>query len=54
MNDSKKTNDKVRKKVGTIVDEDGVILGGIYEGDKIVVPKQQEYQNRYITNIQKK
>ena len=31
MNDSKKTNDKVRKKVGTIVDEDGVILGGIYE-----------------------
>lgn len=54
MNDSKKTNDKVRKKVETIVDEDGVILGGIYEGDKIVVPKQQEYQNRYITNFQKK
>ena len=43
MNNSKKTNNEERVKVGTIVDEDGVILGGIYEGDKIVTPKQQEY-----------
>ena len=54
MNNSKKTNNEERVKVGTIVDEDGVILGGIYEGDKIVTPKQQEYTQKYITNFQKK
>ena len=53
MNNSKKANEE-RIKVGTIVDEDGVILGGIYEGDKIVTPKQQEYTQKYITNFQKK
>lgn len=54
MNDLKKTNNEERIKVGIIVDEDGIILGGIYEGDKIVTPKQQEYTQKYITNFQKK
>ena len=47
MNNSKKANEE-RIKVGTIVDEDGVILGGIYEGDKIVTPKQQEYTQKML------
>ena len=48
MNNSKKTNNEERIKVGTIVDEDGVILGGIYKGDKIVTPKHQEYQQKML------
>lgn len=54
MNNSKKTNEE-RIKVGTILDDEtGVILGELYEGDKIITPKQQEYTNKYITNFQKK
>jgi hypothetical protein len=55
MNNSKKTKDLERIKVGVVLDDNtGVILGEIYEGDKIVTPKQQEYTNKYITNFQKK
>ena len=54
MNNSKKANEE-RIKVGTILDDEtGVILGELYEGDKIITPKQQEYTNKYITNFQKK
>ena len=55
MNNSKKTNKEERVKVGIVVDDQtGVILNNIYEGDKIITPKQQEYVNKYITNFQKK
>lgn len=54
MNDLKKTNKTERSKVGTIVDNDGVILGELYEGDKIVTESQNEYKHKYVTNFQKK
>lgn len=47
-----KPND--REQVGTIVDTDGVILGALYEGDKIVTSHQDEYKHKYIINFQKK
>ncbi len=55
MNNSKKINNEERVKIATVLDDEtGVILGEIYEGDKIVTPKQQEYTRKYITNFQKK
>ena len=54
MNNSKKTNNEERVKVGTIVDEDGVILGGIYEGDKIVRQQQDEYKQTHYIGFKKK
>lgn len=42
-----------RVKVGTVVDEYGVILNEIYEGDKIVTPKQNEYKTKYAINFKK-
>lgn len=43
-----------REKIGTIVDTDGVIMGELYEGDKIVTKNQDEYKHKYVTNFQKK
>ena len=40
-------------KVGTVVDEYGVILDAIYEGDKIVRSKQDEYKKKYAINFKK-
>lgn len=55
MNNSKKTNNEERVKIATVLDDEtGVILGEIYEGDKIITPKQQEYTQKYITNFQKR
>ena len=47
-----KPNDRV--KVGTVIDEDGVIMGEIYEGDKIVTKNQDDYKHKHIINFQKK
>lgn len=49
----KNTYEEERIKVGTVVDNDGVILNNIYEGDKIVTPKQDEYKNKYAINFKK-
>ena len=47
-----KPNDRV--KVGTVIDEDGLIMGEIYEGDKIVTKNQDDYKHKHIINFQKK
>ena len=47
-----KTNERV--KVGTVIDEYGVILQDIYEGDKIVTEKQSEYKSKYVLNFKSK
>lgn len=51
MKGSNKQEERI--KVGTIVDEYGVVLDSIYEGDKIVRPKQDEYKNKYAINFKK-
>lgn len=43
-----------RNKVGYVIDDFGVILNEIYEGDKIVTPKQDEYKAKHIIGFQKK
>jgi hypothetical protein len=50
MNNSNNT----KNKVGTVVNDDGLILTEIYEGDKIVRESQNDYTNKYITNFNKK
>lgn len=47
-----KPNERV--KVGTVIDEYGVIMGEVYEGDKIVTPNQDDYKHKYVTSFQKK
>lgn len=49
----KDTKEKERVLVGTVVDEYGVILNHIYEGDKIVTPAQDEYKHKYSINFKK-
>ena len=48
-------NNTNRVKVGMVVDEEtGVILTDIYEGDKIIRKSQSDYNNKYVTNFNKK
>jgi hypothetical protein len=49
------TNNTIKKeKIGSVVDDYGVIITDIYEGDKIVRQSQSDYVNKYITNFNKK
>ena len=52
----KKTNEKEpeRVQVGYAVSMDGEIMHGLYEGDKIVHPKQDEYKRTHIIGFKKK
>lgn len=55
MNKSKKTSNEECVRIGVIVSDDtGEILQNLYEGDKIVSRKQNEYTNKYISNFQAK
>jgi len=47
-------NSNQKVKIGSIVDEDGVILTDLYQGDKVVRESQSEYKQKYITNFNKK
>ena len=47
-------NSNQKVKVGSVVDEDGVILTELYQGDKIVRETQSEYKKKYITDFKKK
>lgn len=47
-------NSKQKKKIANIVDEDGVILSELYQGDKIVKESQSEYREKYYTNFKQK
>ena len=47
-------NSKQKIRVGSVVDEDGVILTELYQGDKIVRESQSEYKKKYITDFNKK
>jgi hypothetical protein len=47
-------NSKQKIKVGTFVDNDGVILTELYQGDKIVRESQSEYRQEFVTNFKKK
>lgn len=48
------TNTEEKIKVGYVVNDDGVILQELFQGDKIVSKKQQDYQTMYISNFQKR
>jgi DNA-binding MarR family transcriptional regulator len=47
-------NSNQKVKIGSVVDDDGVILTEIYQGDKIIRESQTEYNKKYITNFNKK
>jgi DNA-binding MarR family transcriptional regulator len=47
-------NSKQKVKVGFVVDDDGVILTDIYQGDKIIRESQSNYNQKYVTNFKKK
>jgi DNA-binding MarR family transcriptional regulator len=46
------SNQKVR--IGSLVDDDGVILTEVYQGDKIVRESQSDYKQKHITNFNEK
>lgn len=47
-------NSKQKVKVASVVNDDGVILTELYQGDKILRESQSDYKQKYVTNFKKK
>lgn len=47
------TKQKQRVQIGYVVSNDGEIMKNIYEGDRLIHPKQDEYKNKHHINFKK-